>query len=204
MARQKMTNEGRHGKEARKGQREGERRGEKIHISVRKRCFYNTYMEHYSLSAYLKGDISVSCRLRTSHADGMLAPDLLSILQPHSCPSSQPSSGGCSSSITHESNFPCSVLLTCIWSPERISLHALCPFPSTPDVDSAETQLTYMKDASVNPCLDHPEGYTGHRLQNSILPMGSRSLRDPHILQSLHGRWDSQSSQPGALASNSC
>lgn len=160
-------------------------------------------MEHYSLSAYLKGDVSASCRLRMSQTDGTLAPSLLSILQPHSCPSSQPGSGGCGSSITHESDFPCSMLLTCIWSPEGISLHALCPFPSPPDVDSAETQLTYTKDASVNPCLDHPEGDTGHHLQNSILPVGSRSLRDPHILQSPPGSWDSQCSRQGALASSS-
>lgn len=40
MARQKMTNEGSHGKEARKGQREGEQRRKekkKKYISVRKR-----------------------------------------------------------------------------------------------------------------------------------------------------------------------
>lgn len=31
-----------------------------------KRCFYSTYMGHYGLTAYLKGNISLSSRLRTS------------------------------------------------------------------------------------------------------------------------------------------
>lgn len=69
------------------GKKQGKDRGKEnrggkkkeVYFSKKKKGFYNTYMEHYSLSAYLKGDISISCRLRMSQTDGTLAPSLLSI-----------------------------------------------------------------------------------------------------------------------------
>lgn len=56
-------------------------------------------------------------------------PHQLSALLPAPVPLPSPVQMAKAAPSTHDSDFLCSVLLKCIWSPERISLHCwLCPF----------------------------------------------------------------------------